>query len=310
MASTSSANADILGISGSVQDWICGIVNPSEPWEGVGDGPESWMSNRNLAGAKQIAPIQVDAAGQAFTAAAPDHRCHPRHHGPTAGAPTGGLHPLRGRRPARPVLVDDPAERRRHPQLQPVELRVVPGRELHLHRQQNRSAGDDLDQGGRRRRRPAEVPVRRIRRRGVHRLRGLLHPRRVPDVHPRRRLGRDQRVTPQRDPRGPRRRGGRSRASSPWPASPTPRPPAAPTGSGPSPERSTPRSPRSTPSPPTPCSTSSPQDSGACTLPDGPASAIRGQRITSCVLADALAYRPWAIGQFGGAGAGTDPAAR
>ena len=71
MASTSSANADILGISGSVQDWICGIVNPSEPWEGVGDGPESWMSNRNLAGAKQIAPIQVDATGQAFTAAAP-----------------------------------------------------------------------------------------------------------------------------------------------------------------------------------------------------------------------------------------------
>ena len=98
MASTSSANADILGISGSVQDWICGIVNPSEPWEGVGDGPESWMSNRNLAGAKQIAPIQVDATGQAFSAAPPGHRCHPRHHGPTTGPPTGGLHPLRGRR--------------------------------------------------------------------------------------------------------------------------------------------------------------------------------------------------------------------
>ena len=71
MASTSTANADILGISGSVQDWICGIVNPSEPWEGVGDGPESWMSNRNLAGARQIAPIQVDATGQAFSAAPP-----------------------------------------------------------------------------------------------------------------------------------------------------------------------------------------------------------------------------------------------
>ena len=78
----------------------------------------------------------------------------------------------------------------------------------------------------------------------------------------------------------------------------------------PSRERSTPRSPRSTPSPPTPCSTSSPQDSGACILPDGPADAIRGQRLTSCVLADALAYRPWAIGQFGGAGAGPDPVAR
>ncbi|HEY5114103.1 MAG TPA: hypothetical protein VIJ00_01125 [Nakamurella sp.] len=71
MASTGSAHADILGISGSVQDWICGIVNPAEPWEGVGDGPESWMSNRNLAGAKQVPAIHVDAAGQAFTAAAP-----------------------------------------------------------------------------------------------------------------------------------------------------------------------------------------------------------------------------------------------
>jgi hypothetical protein len=29
------------------------------------------MSNRNLAGAKQVAPIHVDAAGQAFSAAAP-----------------------------------------------------------------------------------------------------------------------------------------------------------------------------------------------------------------------------------------------
>ena len=71
MASTSSASADILGISGSVQNWICGIVNPAEPWEGAGDGPESWMSNRNLAGAKQIPTIHVDAAGQAFTAVAP-----------------------------------------------------------------------------------------------------------------------------------------------------------------------------------------------------------------------------------------------
>ena len=56
MAATSSANADILGISGSVQDWVCGIVNPAEPWEGVGDGPESWMSNRNLAGAARTDP--------------------------------------------------------------------------------------------------------------------------------------------------------------------------------------------------------------------------------------------------------------
>ena len=138
---------------------------------------------------------------------------------------------------------------------------------LDLHRQQNRSAGDDLDQGGRRRRRPAEVPVRRIRRRGGHRLRGLLRPGRVLDVHPRRHLGRHQRVAPQRDPGGPRRRRGRRRASSRWPGSPTPRPPTAPTGSGPSPEPSTPRSPRSTPSPPTPCSTSSPPAAGPASCP-------------------------------------------
>ena len=70
-ASTSSASADVLGISDFVQDRICGIVNPAEPWEGVGDGPESWMSNRNLAGAKQIPVIQVDAAGRAFSPVAP-----------------------------------------------------------------------------------------------------------------------------------------------------------------------------------------------------------------------------------------------
>ena len=37
MASTSSAHADILGVSDTVQDWICGIVSPNEPWEAVGE---------------------------------------------------------------------------------------------------------------------------------------------------------------------------------------------------------------------------------------------------------------------------------
>jgi len=66
MASTSSADADVLGISDSVQNWVCGIVNPTEPWEGVGDGPESWMSNRNLVGAKQVVPTLVDVSGQSY----------------------------------------------------------------------------------------------------------------------------------------------------------------------------------------------------------------------------------------------------
>ena len=71
MASTSSAHADILGVSDTVQDWICGVVSPDEPWQGVGDGPESWMSNRNLAGARQIpAASSADpSSGQMFTPA-------------------------------------------------------------------------------------------------------------------------------------------------------------------------------------------------------------------------------------------------
>src|SRR6478735_4335453 len=71
LASTNSASADVLGISESVQNWVCGIVNPSEPWEGVGDGPESWMSNRNLVGAKQIAPTRVNVSGQSYARTAP-----------------------------------------------------------------------------------------------------------------------------------------------------------------------------------------------------------------------------------------------
>ena len=62
MASTSPARADIFGVSDAVQAWLCGIVSPSEPWEGVGDGPESWMSNRNLAGIKP-APVKYAAVG-------------------------------------------------------------------------------------------------------------------------------------------------------------------------------------------------------------------------------------------------------
>ena len=127
------------------------------------------------------------------------------------------------------------------------------------------------------------------------------------DVHPRRHLGGHQRVAPQRHPgrsrrgRGRRRhhRAGRIRLHRdrrrhqrvPQPSR----------------ERSTPRSPRSTPSPPTPCSTTSPRTAGPAPCPTGRPARSAGNGITSCVLADALAYRPWAIGQFGGAGAGPIP---
>ena len=63
VASSSPAQADVLGISSTVQDWICGIVAPSEPWEGVGDGPESWMSNLNLAKVKPAPAKVVDTKG-------------------------------------------------------------------------------------------------------------------------------------------------------------------------------------------------------------------------------------------------------
>ena len=46
---------------------------------------------------------------------------------------------------------------------------------------------------------------------------------------------------------------------------------------------------------------------GACALPTDGDNPARGQRTTSCVLADSLAYRPWAIGQFGAAGAARIP---
>lgn len=64
LATTSSAHADIFGVSDEVEDWICGIVAPNEPWEGVGDGPESLISNRNLAQVKPVAAITVTATGQ------------------------------------------------------------------------------------------------------------------------------------------------------------------------------------------------------------------------------------------------------
>lgn len=63
MTMTSPAHADLFGISDTVQEWICGMVRPDEPWESVGDGPESWLSNRNLGQFVPALPKTLSADG-------------------------------------------------------------------------------------------------------------------------------------------------------------------------------------------------------------------------------------------------------
>lgn len=63
VASAGTARADFLGIGAAVEDWLCGVVQPTEPWEAVGDGPESWMSNRNLVGAIEPSILTVGSDG-------------------------------------------------------------------------------------------------------------------------------------------------------------------------------------------------------------------------------------------------------
>lgn len=63
MTTTSPASADIFGIGDTVQEWICGMVRPTEPWESVGDGPESWLSNRNLGQIERQPPKTLTADG-------------------------------------------------------------------------------------------------------------------------------------------------------------------------------------------------------------------------------------------------------
>lgn len=66
-AGAAPARADIFGIGGAIsdtiEDWICSIVAPSEPWEPVGSGPESWLSNKNLGGLTPIDPVKVMTVG-------------------------------------------------------------------------------------------------------------------------------------------------------------------------------------------------------------------------------------------------------
>lgn len=69
LASSAPAHADIFGVSDAVEDWLCGIVAPDEPWEGVGSGPEALISNRNLAGARPTATTAVTSDGQLVSTA-------------------------------------------------------------------------------------------------------------------------------------------------------------------------------------------------------------------------------------------------
>ncbi len=63
LSNTGTAHADIFGISDAVEDWLCGVVAPDEPWEAVGDGPESWLANHNLARVSEAPVAQVTFPG-------------------------------------------------------------------------------------------------------------------------------------------------------------------------------------------------------------------------------------------------------
>ena len=306
MASTSSANADILGISGSVQEWVCGIVNPAEPWEGVGDGPESWMSNRNLAGAKQIPVIQVDAAGRAFSPVAPATAVVPDTMDQLPALPPGDytLYEISGLRGLSwwtiPLNVDGTRNCSLWNYVWSQAGNLIftvskTGLQITIAIKEAAAADDPLkflyDESG-----DAVstvfavffVPVATLMFifagiwAGINAL---------------------------------RRKGIRAALGAAAVAAGI----VALTGflytattGGVNGFRSIAGTVDTAISQVNAVATNALFDelataSGACTLPDGPASAIRGQRITSCVMADALAYRPWAIGQFGGAGANPIP---
>lgn len=67
VAASTDARADFLGIGDAVEDMICGLVDPEEPWEGVGDGPEGWLANRNLTGVGAITPPRIAFNGRDVT---------------------------------------------------------------------------------------------------------------------------------------------------------------------------------------------------------------------------------------------------
>jgi len=306
MASTTSANADILGISGSVQDWICGIVNPTEPWEGVGDGPESWMSNRNLAGAKQVAPVHVDADGQAFTAVAPTTDVIPDTMDQLPALPPGDytLYEVAGLRALSWWTIPLNVDGTRNCSLWNYVWSQA-GNFLFLINKtvlqvtisiKEAAAADDplkflYDESG-----GAVstvfvvffIPVATL----MFILAGVWA-----GVNALRRKGIRAAVGAAAVAAGIIALAGFAYTAA---------------AGGTNGFRSIAGTVDTAISQVNAVATNAlfddlAQDSGACTLPDGPASAIRGQRITSCIMADALAYRPWSIGQFGGAGAAPVP---
>ena len=306
MASTSSANADILGISGSVQDWICGIVNPAEPWEAVGDGPESWMSNRNLAGAKQIPPIHVDAAGQAFTAVAPATDVIPDTMDQLPALPPGDytLYEISGLRGLSWWTIPLNVDGTRNCSLwnyvwsQAGNLIFTVSKtvlQITIAIKEAAAADDPLkflydESGG------AVATVFAVFFVPIASLMFILAGIWA-GLNALRRKGIRAALGAAAVAAGIIALAGFAYTAA---------------AGGTNGFRSVAGTVDTAISQVNAVATNAlfdelAKDSGACTLPDGPASAIRGQRITSCVLADALAYRPWAIGQFGGAGAGPIP---
>ena len=302
MASTSSANADILGISGSVQDWICGIVNPREPWEGVGDGPESWMSNRNLAGAEQIAPIHVDAAGQAFTAVAPAADVIPATMDQLPALPPGDytLYEVAGLRGLSWWTIPLNVDGTRNCSLwnyvwsQAANL-IFTGTKIALQVTisiKEAAAADDplqflYDESG-----GAVSTVFTVFFIPIASLMFILAGVWA-GINAMRRKGIRAALGAAAVAAGIIALAGFAYTA---------------TADGTTGFRSIAATVDTAISQVNAVATNALFDelatgSGACILPDGPSSVVRGQRLTSCILADSLAYRPWSIGQFGGAGA-------
>ena len=306
MASTSTASADVLGISESVQDWICGIVNPTEPWEGVGDGPESWMSNRNLAGAQQVAPIRVDATGQAYTAVQPATAVVPDTMDQLPALPAGDytLYEIAGLRGLSWWTIPLNVDGTRNCSLwnyvwsQAGNLIFTVSKtalQMTIAIKEAAAADDPLkflydESGGA----VATVfavffvPIASL----MFILAGLWA-----GINALRRRGIRAALGAAAVAAGIIALAGFAYTA---------------TADGSTGFRAIAETVDTAISQVNAVATNAlfdelAKDNGACVLPDGPADAIRGQRLTSCVLADALAYRPWAIGQFGGAGAAPVP---
>lgn len=302
LASTSTANADVLGISDSVQEWVCAIVNPSEPWEGVGDGPESWMSNRNLVGAKQVAPTLVDVTGQSYARTAPTAEVVPDTMDQLPALPAGHytLYEVAGLRGLSWWTIPLNPDKTRNCDLwnyiwsqagNAVFTVSKIGLQITISIKEAAAADNPLaflydESSG------AVGSVFTLFFVPVATLMFIL-------------AGIWLAVNALRSKGMRAAFGGLAAAAGIVALAGFA---YAATGSGTNGFRSIAGTVDTAISQVNAVATNAlfdglTRNTGACTLPDGPADAIRGQRLTSCVMADSLAYRPWAVGQFGGAGA-------